>query len=73
MTLEHLEKAAAKAWKDLRRAEAKAEELQREVQAAKAQAKPPTLKRAQSVERLQRTVRAALAAEAGLVALPDSV
>lgn len=63
MTLEHLEKAAAKAWKDLRRAEAKAEERQREVQAAKAQAKPLTPKRAQSVERLQRAVRAALAAE----------
>ena len=63
MTLEHLEKAAAKAWKDLRRAEAKAEKLQREVQAAKVLTTQAPLQRKQSFERLKRAIRAAHAAE----------
>lgn len=54
MTLEHLQKAAAKACKDLRRAEAKAEELQRDVQTAQALTKRAPLKRKQPFECLKR-------------------
>jgi len=63
MTLEQLEKAATRARKDFRRAEAKAEELQREVQAAKTLTKKAPLQRRQPLEGLKRAVRAALAAE----------